>query len=167
MCFIKANTLEILTEMKCYCCSGQELSNCCEPVINRQSAQNPEQLMRSRFSAYVMKNYEYILASYGPRQRQQLSVKTLEASAQNTRWLKLDVLETSQSEKHGSVEFIAFYFADDDFYQMHECSLFEKFDGKWLYTTGKCLNKTGKYIPSRNEKCLCGSGKKFKKCCLN
>ncbi|WP_369403273.1 SEC-C metal-binding domain-containing protein [Glaciecola punicea] len=28
------------------------------------------------------------------------------------------------------------------------------------------LHKSGAVTPSRNDTCLCGSGKKFKRCCL-
>ncbi|MFT5542698.1 MAG: SEC-C motif-containing protein [Arenicella sp.] len=158
--------MEILTEMKCYCCSGKELSNCCLAIISGRNAQNPEQLMRSRFSAYMMKNYEYILATYSPPQRPQLSIKELERSAEGIRWLKLDVLEASQSKQLGTVEFVASYYADSDFYYMHEYSYFEKIDEKWFYVKGLSKDKTGKYCPGRNEQCPCGSGKKFKKCCF-
>ena len=38
---------------------------------------------------------------------------------------------------------------------------------KWYYESGlKCDFKKIE-LPGRNEECFCGSGKKFKKCCIN
>jgi SEC-C motif-containing protein len=124
--------------------------------------------MRSRFSAYVIKNYEYVLATYGPAQREKISIQQLQDSAAGTHWLKLEILKVTQSSKLGTVEFIASYCLDSDaeFYRMHEHSTFEKVDGKWFYIKGIMKDKSGKYLPARNEICPCGSDKKFKKCCL-
>jgi SEC-C motif-containing protein len=122
--------------------------------------------MRSRFSAYAIKNYAYVLATYAPTQRQQFSLQALSDSVDNTRWLKLDVLTSSAKDKIGSVEFIATYIVDDEYFAMHELSDFIKKDNKWYYTTGVMQDKSGKLTPSRNDHCPCGSGKKYKKCCL-
>jgi SEC-C motif-containing protein len=48
---------------------------------------------------------------------------------------------------------------------MHELSDFVFEAGKWLYTNGTILKGSGEFTPERNSHCLCGSGKKFKKCC--
>lgn len=150
----------------CYCCSNVLFSDCCKPIIENTNAANPEQLMRSRFSAYATKNYAYVLATYAPAQRQQLSIKTLSHSADNIRWRKLDVLASAATEKVGSVEFIANYTIGDEYFAMHELSSFIKQNNKWFYTTGIMQNKSGKLTPNRNDHCPCGSGKKHKKCCL-
>jgi SEC-C motif-containing protein len=153
-------------QMHCYCCSNLLFSDCCEPIIKNTSAEKPEQLMRSRFSAYAIKNYAYVLATYAPTQRQQLSVKALSDSADSTIWRKLDVLASASTDKIGSVEFIATYTVGGEYFAMHELSHFIKQDNKWYYTTGVMQDKSGKLTPSRNDHCPCGSGKKYKKCCL-
>jgi SEC-C motif-containing protein len=152
--------------MHCYCCSNLLFSDCCEPIIKNTSAENPEQLMRSRFSAYAIKNYAYLLATYAPTQRQKLSVKALSDSADSTIWRKLDVLASASTDKIGSVEFIANYTVGGEYFAMHELSNFIKQDNKWYYTTGVMQDKSGKLTPNRNDHCPCGSGKKYKKCCL-
>ncbi|MFQ3249900.1 MAG: SEC-C motif-containing protein [Glaciecola sp.] len=156
--------------MLCYCCSELDFADCCQPIIANMSASNPEQLMRSRFSAYVLKNYEYILASYAPTQAKALSVNSLKESAADTVWLQLKVLNSAVSDEEGTgqqgtVEFIATYSVDGEFFKMHELSNFIKQDERWFYTTGEMKEQTGQFLPNRNEPCPCGSGKKYKKCC--
>lgn len=122
--------------------------------------------MRSRYSAYVVKNYDYILVTYDPIQQQNLNLQTLRESSQNTTWLQLEVLNTTENEDVGTVEFIATYSFDGHFFAMHELSSFIKQAGNWYYTTGLTKEKTGQITPTRNDVCPCGSGKKYKKCCL-
>lgn len=161
--------------MNCHCCSNRQFSECCEPIIQNRSAHNPEQLMRSRYSAYVVKNYAYILATYHPVQQRSLSLQALSESAQNTKWLRLEVLHASESDEsektaacsaRGTVEFIATYTVGADFFSMHELSHFIKQDDNWYYTTGVMQEKSGQITPNRNDLCPCGSSKKYKKCCL-
>ncbi|MEP2601984.1 MAG: YchJ family metal-binding protein, partial [Paraglaciecola sp.] len=51
-------------------------------VKGEQKASNAEVLMRSRFTAYVLKDYSYILNTYAEAQRLQLTVEELSQSAQ-------------------------------------------------------------------------------------
>ena len=152
--------------MNCHCCSNRQFSECCEPILRNKSAQRPEQLMRSRYSAYVVKNYDYILTTYAPVQQQKLSLQALRENSENTKWLQLEVLDTTESDDVGTVEFVATYSIDGDFFAMHELSSFIKQDGNWYYTIGLTKEKSGQITPTRNDPCPCGSGKKYKKCCL-
>ena len=150
----------------CYCGSQLSLADCCQPLLNgEKTASSAEALMRSRFSAYASGNFPYILATYGPEQRIAHSLEELAKDSQHTRWLKLDVHQSSQNGCNGQVEFSAYYQFDGQFYRMHESSQFVYQDGQWYYTTGKVHKDSGAYQLQRNDHCLCGSGKKFKKCC--
>ena len=121
--------------------------------------------MRSRFSAYVIEDYPYILQTYASHQRSSLTVSQLADSAQDTQWLNLQVLAYHPQPNTAQVEFKAFYQVDGKFYVMHELSDFRREDGKWCYTSGLIQKDSGVFFPDRNSQCLCGSGKKFKKCC--
>lgn len=45
----------------CPCCSQKEYEQCCQPFLNRLAlASTPEQLMRSRYTAYSQVDYSYI-----------------------------------------------------------------------------------------------------------
>ena len=121
--------------------------------------------MRSRFSAYVIKNYPYILQTYAANQRTKLTVSQLADSAQDTLWLSLQVLAHHSESSTAQVEFKAYYQIDERYYVMHELSNFIFESGKWLYAYGVMHKGSGEFSPERNSQCLCGSGKKFKKCC--
>ncbi|MBE1298915.1 MAG: hypothetical protein GJ680_03255 [Alteromonadaceae bacterium] len=152
--------------MKCYCCSGKSFNECCHPFLEGSNkAATPEQLMRSRFSAYCLENYEYVLNTYAPLNRKGLSVVELANSAKDTFWLGLQVLQSHNRDSDGIVEFIATYASGKSIYSMHERSSFATIHGTWYYTTGEMLEQTGKVKISRNDPCPCQSGKKFKQCC--
>lgn len=146
----------------CYCGSGQAFNQCCEGFIKGTRApETAEQLMRSRFSAYCLADYQYILDTYCIDGRATLSKDMLGASAQGTQWLSLDVLATSEDQ----VEFVATYRDADGFGRLHERSDFVLEEGYWRYTRGDILPDSGAFSPGRNDLCPCNSGKKFKKCC--
>ncbi|BDX06758.1 YchJ family protein [Planctobacterium marinum] len=153
----------------CYCCSGRPFDTCCKPLLNGvEHAINAEQLMRSRYSAYKLSKFDYILDTYGEAQKSQLSIEQLRDSAQDTIWIGLDVVGFKPvSESQAYVEFKAFYKDNNQFFQMHEISEFEYQQGFWKYTTGQMQEDSGKIKLSRNAPCPCQSGKKFKQCCLS
>lgn len=64
--------------MSCYCGNTQPYSQCCEPIhLNPHSAQVPEQLMRARFSAHILKNVEFVIETYHPLAKPVMSVMRL------------------------------------------------------------------------------------------
>jgi len=128
-------------------------------------AKNAEALMRSRFTAYVINDYQYILHTYASAKQTHLTIKQLSESAQDTQWLSLEVLGYSSQTHTAQVEFKAFYQVDNAYYVMHEISGFILESGKWLYNHGAMQKGSGEFTPERNSQCLCRSGKKFKKCC--
>jgi SEC-C motif domain protein len=113
--------------------------------------QTPEELMRSRYDAFVREDWEYLAKTSVHQTIEELSAPTL------IQWLKLDVLASIGD----TVEFKAYYRANGSIHVMHEKSTFIKEDGVWKYLEGKLFNSK----IERNENCPCGSGKKFKKCC--
>ena len=50
--------------------------------------------MRSRYSAYAVKNVDYLLATHAPEQREPDELKNTRAWADRLTWLKLEVLGT-------------------------------------------------------------------------
>lgn len=151
---------------KCFCSRDLAFEQCCQPLIQGTTpAENAEALMRSRYTAYVIENYPYILQTYASKQRASLNVSQLADSALDTQWLRLQVLAHHPKQNTAQVEFKAFYQVDGRYYVMHELSDFVLEDGHWCYTTGVIQKDSGEFSPERNSQCLCGSGKKFKKCC--
>lgn len=153
----------------CPCNSGAAFFDCCEPLISGKSiARTAEALMRSRYSAYVLRDINYLMASW------HLSTKP-EAIDPATilDWQELQVIYTekgTESDSEGIVEFIATALSHMRFCRFHEVSRFVKEEGLWFYLDGELkwdaapseqkVQKVG-----RNDPCPCGSGKKYKKCC--
>jgi SEC-C motif domain protein len=142
----------------CICGSDRNFSECCGEIIEGQrDAATPEELMRSRYSAYAKGDGRYLVLSALKENRYEDDAALIEEFSKSVDWLKLDVLGAVGDE----VEFKAYYKDAVSVKVLHEKSAFVKEDGVWRY-------KDGELYPSkveRNESCPCGSGKKFKKCC--
>ncbi|AEE23187.1 SEC-C motif domain protein [Glaciecola sp. 4H-3-7+YE-5] len=154
----------------CFCGSELHFAQCCQPYLQGLSTPStPEQLMRSRYSAYASGHFQYVLDTYTQSQRQTLTLDDLIQSSSETQWLRLDVLDAlvDQNGSTAQVEFIAYYRFNDEMYKMHERSTFHLEDNIWRYDSGTLFEDSGIHRPQRNDICLCGSGKKYKKCCLS
>lgn len=118
--------------------------------------------MRSRYTAFVMKLYDYLIATHHPEYLHGLTANSL-AQSPETHWLSLEIISSSGTDLQGQVEFQAWYKDDTSINAIHERSDFQCIEGEWLYTQGEQFDAI---FPKRNQACLCGSGKKFKQCCL-
>lgn len=143
---------------KCPCGSQKNYPECCEPYISgRQLPATAEALMRSRYTAFAQREFEYIAATMLPPAANHFNLEDAKQSADDVQWTGLDVIKAEDD----IVEFRAHYRAENKDHVMHERSRFVRRDGKWFYVEGVHLtDKVG-----RNDVCTCGSGKKFKKCC--
>ena len=112
----------------------------------------PKQLMKSRYDAFVRMDGQYL------QDTTTLDVSTDMSIYENIEWLKLDILEAYENV----VEFKAYFREDNILQLLHEKSFFTEVDGIWKYSDGKLF----KTQIQRNEICPCGSGKKYKKCCM-
>ncbi len=148
--------------MKCPCGSGRAFTDCCEPFIDGIiPPPGPEQLMRSRYSAFALQRMAYIAASWHPDFRPPNG-----GDDATPRWIGLSVLEVRPGIAEAQVEFEARYLAHGEVQSIHERSEFRFEQGRWWYTTGTQLPPTfTRWKPARNEPCPCGSGIKFKRCC--
>ncbi|MBX7174432.1 MAG: hypothetical protein K1X72_25895 [Pyrinomonadaceae bacterium] len=130
--------------MNCYCCSGKEFADCCQPFINgKGKPATAEELMRSRYSAYATAAIEFLLRSTHPSTRKFHDAESLENWARSNVWKKLEVISTANGnpvDKEGTVEFKA-YFTDSNGQSQihHELSSFRKELGKWFFVDGKIL----------------------------
>ena len=158
--------------MHCYCCADLPFSACCEPFLtHKKIPDTAEKLMRSRFSAYATKNFEYVLRTYAADKQANLNINTLAENAENIIWFALRIDDTNNipltSNATDTVTFTAFYFENKNIFQLHETSNFVVEDNQWRYYDGKLFDDCGKIKYGRNLPCLCNSGKKFKQCCAN
>lgn len=151
--------------MNCYCCSERPFEQCCKPYINYGiPAPSAEALMRSRYAAYSLNNWDYILNTYSASSRSSLSIEELATGTTDTRWLHL--LINNQGQAEDKVEFKAFYAIDKRVFLLHETSQFIREHQQWRYDAGTIHADSGQLNISRNATCFCGSLKKYKRCCL-
>ena len=154
--------------LHCYCCSGLLFSKCCQPLLEGvASADNCLQLMRSRYSAYCCKKIEYIFQTYHPGQREANSKDQIAEFANSVHFVGLTISDWSQnlaslSANGGSVSFVASYINNNKLETLSENSRFI-FNGQWYYFDGEITASAALNI-GRNDRCPCGSGKKFKQC---
>lgn len=142
----------------CICGKNEDFSSCCEPIIKRiKEPRTAEELMRSRYTAYVQGNGEYLVYSAATENRYEEDIALIEEFAASVQWLGLDVLHVTND----TVEFKAFYRTKEGIEVLHEKSNFIQEDGIWKYKDGALYNTK----IERNDPCPCGSGRKFKKCC--
>ena len=118
----------------CHCGSGKVFENCCEPFLSGKSfPSSAEELMRSRYSAYVTKNVPYIIETTSPKFRKYYSPKSIMEWASNSTWISLEIL--SSSEKR--VKFTASYLDENGQLIRHtEDSRFEKIGERWYFMDG-------------------------------
>ncbi|MBN20285.1 MAG: hypothetical protein CL678_03270 [Bdellovibrionaceae bacterium] len=158
----------------CSCGLGPSYENCCLPIIQgKKIAETAEQLMRSRYSAYVHSELKYLFDSLHPKSRGDFDEQGVKEWANQAQWEGLEILSTDQGQQGdavGTVEFIARYKMGDKEESHHETATFERNkEGHWSFMDGKVnvtapIRRTEEKI-GRNDPCSCGSGKKFKKCC--
>jgi SEC-C motif-containing protein len=159
--------------LSCPCGSETSYEEHCGPVIEGTSpAETPEALMRARYTAYVKVEVDFLLASLHPDGSGGVDRDSTRAWAENSEWHGLEVLGTKHGgpeDQTGEVEFVAKYTLQGEPQRHHEKASFRRHNGKWLYLDGEDIHPPPVVGPrvriGRNDECLCGSGKKYKKCC--
>jgi len=152
----------------CLCGSNIAYGECCQPFHTAQKIPTTaEALMRSRYTAYALRDGAYLQATWDITKRPE----SIDFSRETINWLRLEITETKKGgikDSKGQVTFKAFYSQDNEEYVMNEISRFTKQGGRWFYLDGiiKSISNVGLQTNTgKNAPCACGSGKKFKRCC--
>lgn len=167
----------------CPCGSKAAYEQCCKIAhTNHSAVTTPEQLMRSRYSAHVFGLVDYVINTYHPSCNAEEQRSGISDSIQSD-WCGLEVLniDDGSHKDEGFVEFKAHFNEDGQQYCLAERSRFIRENGLWYYIDGTFpeqpeeppeekidprLNQTVESFKiGRNDPCICGSGKKYKKCC--
>ncbi len=123
--------------MNCYCGSLKLYSNCCEKAHkNIGEAKTAEQLMRSRYSAFVLANGDYLMQSHHPSTRPLKEKKSIVKWAKSVEWIKLEITETSkgtEKDTKGTVTFNAYFYEKGKVDVISEKSAFLKENNHWTY----------------------------------
>ncbi|PIQ23821.1 SecC motif-containing protein [bacterium (Candidatus Blackallbacteria) CG17_big_fil_post_rev_8_21_14_2_50_48_46] len=128
----------------CPCHSEKKYASCCEPFHAGQAwPETAEALMRSRYSAYVLRKIDYLLKTRHPRHQETKERENIEKWANAVVFYKLEILNCSQGkvqDKTGKVEFKAHYKLNGEDGLIHERSRFKRYQGHWSYWDGEMLN---------------------------
>ena len=120
------------------CLSGEIYAACCGRFHSgRGFAATAEQLMRSRYSAFVLLDEDYLLRTHHPSTAP--AALDLDPAMQ---WRRLDIVSTGGGgpfDTEGTVEFKAYYRPGRDRGVLHENSRFVRDGGRWLYVDGDIL----------------------------
>jgi SEC-C motif-containing protein len=119
----------------CPCGTDKPFDDCCgRHIEGRETAPTAEALMRSRYSAYVLRREDYLLATWHASTRPAMLGLADEAPP---KWLGLDVRRDEQQDAdHAIVEFVARYKVNGRARRLHETSRFVREDGCWYYVDG-------------------------------
>ncbi len=113
-------------------CGATDYAACCGRYHNGIAAPDAAALMRSRYSAYVLRLKPYLLATWHPDTRP----GELELD-KDVKWLGLEVKrQARESEDRATVEFVARYKIGGRAHRLHEISRFVREDGQWFYVDG-------------------------------
>jgi SEC-C motif-containing protein len=111
------------------------LDTCCGPYHVNQNAPDAESLMRSRYSAFVLGDVPYLLATWHSSQRP--AELTLESGG---KWLGLEIKHHRVTGADtADVEFVARFRVGGKAVRQHERSRFVREGGRWFYVDGDVL----------------------------
>lgn len=116
----------------CPCDPKHSYGNCCGALHAGTAAADAEALMRSRYSAYVLGDRDYLLASWHP------STRPLAMDLEGPlRWLRLKVLAHRRvDDTHAEVDFEAKFIDRGRHGVLRERSRFVREGGRWFYVDG-------------------------------
>jgi SEC-C motif-containing protein len=124
------------TLIPCPCGNPDGYMRCCRPLHEGEAAETASALMRSRYSAYVLKLEDYLLATWHSSTRP-ASLKLATQQPAPT-WLGLNVKRYESEGDRATVEFIArLRFGGGSAQRMHEVSRFVRENGRWYYVDGE------------------------------
>jgi SEC-C motif-containing protein len=119
----------------CPCESGRAYAACCGLLHAGAAAPDPEALMRSRYTAYVLGLEPYLLSTWHPSTRPAQIELGADRSVQ---WLGLRLLGSRMLDAdHATVTFVARYrVGGGSAVRLQEASRFERAGGRWCYVDG-------------------------------
>jgi peptide deformylase len=131
-----------MEERQCPCGSGESYKECCELLHKGKRAQTALQLMRSRYTAYVLDLPEYIIqtthpASPGFSEDTFAWKKSLSNFSRQSAFQRLEILDFKEAQSIATVVFTAYLLQEGRDATFTEKSHFEKKEGRWLYRGGQ------------------------------
>ena len=119
--------------MQCPCNANKTYANCCKLAHDDiTTVATAEILMRSRYSAFVLADIEYLqLSHHSSKRPNKKEKKEILAWTKSVTWLRLEVLNNTEN----TVEFKAFFMENGSIDYIHENSKFSKENEHWVYVS--------------------------------
>ncbi len=121
----------------CPCGSNYTYAKCCAVAHNNISdITTSEQLMRSRYTAFVLNNIDYLMYSHHSSTRPIKEKDDILNWTKSVKWLRLEILNTSKISSENNIETVEFkaYFKEDNKEcVIHENSEFVIENNHWVY----------------------------------
>ncbi|MFT5859639.1 MAG: SEC-C motif-containing protein [Flavobacteriaceae bacterium] len=121
----------------CPCGLVKPYVECCGTAHQHiASAETCEALMRSRYTAFVQANGDYLMVSHHSMTRRMVNKSELIQWSQSVEWQKLEILKIVGGQKkdtEGIVEFKAHFKVGGKGEFIHEESKFVREFGHWVY----------------------------------
>ena len=118
----------------CPCGSGDLFGRCCLPLHQGvRAAETAEELMRSRYSAFVVGDSEYVWRTWHP------STRPADVTDLSVTWTRLEIIDRvggGPGDDTAEVEFRAHHRAG----VLHERSRFAVRAGRWFYVDGEIFD---------------------------
>lgn len=93
--------------------------------------------MRSRYTAYVRGEIDYLIATHDASTRDAIDVRAVKKWSKTTLWLGLEIVESRETGDTGIVEFIARGSTAGKPFAQRERSRFRRVSGAWFYLDGE------------------------------
>ncbi len=130
--------------MNCPCGTAKDFKTCCEKFITGEATPaHPEEVMRSRYSAFATKNIPYLKESLDPQNRHEFNAAATQQWADGADFTRLEIVRSEENGNKGIVEFKAHFTVKPigenpaAEHVHHETGTFRKNQGRWFYKTGK------------------------------
>jgi SEC-C motif domain protein len=119
----------------CPCGSGKKYKKCCRPYHAGLAAPTPVDLLRARYSAYVLRNIDFIMKTTHP-ESPHIEVEhrwraSLESYTMRTIYEALDILEIKDDAITYRVQYYNMLGRGSENYTT--ISNFRQYEGKWYY----------------------------------
>ncbi|MGA4507502.1 YchJ family protein [Propionibacteriaceae bacterium G1746] len=127
---------DLAPDADCPCGRDKAYGDCCGRYIDQRDVPpTAEACMRSRYTAYVLRNGDHLFRTWSPKTRPQT------IDLENINWSGLEIKATRLGgvlDATGQVEFIAHWLLEDGHQaDLHEVSDFEKRGNRWVYVSGE------------------------------
>lgn len=122
----------------CPCDSETDYDSCCGLYHSGdETAPTAEKLMRSRYCAFIKKEYDYLEETLDPQTMMDFDNEGNRKWAESVTLVKLEILRAEENGNKAIVEFKAHYHENQTEQIHHEISKFRKQAGVWYFREGK------------------------------